>query len=170
MDDAKLLEALDEAACTAADFRALRMMPHPSRRAFVDALQEALDCGHAIDALTMRLSSLRPDDFLVLAEPVRTLLTAAEGLGIDEEDLPADAMYYLSLMAFLNQEMGEGRLPYRSFGEMNRAAAEGRTLVQGLATPDRERLVRGRIASDLMRLWPRDEARVAAEVERLLGE
>jgi hypothetical protein len=77
-------------------------------------------------------------------------------------------MEYLSLMAFLNQEMGEDHLPYRSFGEMDRAAAEGRTLAEGLSTADRERLVRGRIASDLLRLWPRHEARVAAEVARLL--
>ena len=162
-----LLSKLDEAACEAADYRALGMMPHPSRRSFVDALQAALDAGMGFAELTERLANLRPDDFLVLAGPTLDLLTSAEGLGIAAEDLPVDAMEYLSLVAFLNQEMGEGYLPYHNFGEMRRAAAEGRTLAQGLARRDRERLIRARIEPELRRLWPKDEDRVAEEIARL---
>lgn len=166
----ELLEALGEAACEVADYHALGMMPHPSRRAFVDALQAALDAGLPLASLTERLSALRPDSFLVLSGPTLWLLTSAEGLGIAEDDLPEDAMEYLSLVVFLTQEMGEGRLPYHNFGEMSRAAAEGRTLAQGLAHADRERLVRTRIEPELRHLWPRDDERVCAEVKRLLRE
>ena len=73
-------------------------------------------------------------------------------------------------VAFLTQEMAEGGPPYHNFGEMNRAAVEGRTLAQGLTRADRERLVRMRIEPELRRLWPRDDRRVSAEVERLLQE
>ena len=166
----KLLELLDEAACEVADYRALGMMPHPSRRAFVDALQAALDTGLPLAGLTERLSDLRPDSFLVLSGPTRSMLTSMEGLGIAEEDRAEDAMEYLSLVAFLTQEMAEGGLPYHNFGELNRAAVEGRTLAQGLTRADRERLVRMRIEPELRRLWPRDDRRVSAEVERLLQE
>lgn len=163
-----LLEALDSAASGCADMGGLGRLPSPYRRLFVDALQEALDAGADLAAVSLRLAELRPEDFLVLAEPVRGLLISTDGLGIDESDLPADAMEYLSLVVFLRSEMDEGNLPYRDFAEMTRAAGEGRTLAQGLCSEDRERLVRTRIEPLLRRLWPRDPERVEAEVARLL--
>jgi len=163
-------DELLQAALDCADMGGLGMMPSPYRRAFVDELQKAIDDGAELSELATRLSEHRPDEFLVLAEPVRTLLTSPVGLGIPEGDLPRDAMEYLSLAVFLRGEMDEGNLPYRNFGEMNRAAAEGRTLAQGLAEADRERLVRMRVEPELRRLWPRDPERVRAEVERLLAE
>ncbi len=162
-------DELLQAALDCADMGGLGMLPSPYRRAFVDELQKAIDGGSELSELTARLSEQRPDAFLVLGEPVHTLMVSPAGLGISEEDLPRDAMEYLSLLVFLRGEMDEGNLPYRTFGEMNRAAAEGRTLAQGLAEADRERLVRLRIEPELRRLWPRDPERVRAEVERLLA-
>ena len=158
------------AATDCADMGGLGILPSPYRRAFVDELQQAIDDGAELSELTVCLSEHRPDEFLVLEEPVHTLMVSSAGLGISEEDLPRDAMEYLSLLVFIRGEMDEGNLPYRNFGEMNRAAAEGRTLAQGLAEADRERLVRMRVEPELRRLWPRDPERVRAEVERLLAE
>ena len=159
---------LTEAACELADLGGLGQLPHPARRAFVDALQAALDAGERLATLSAALAAERPRDLLSLDEPVRAFLTSPEGLGIEDADLPADAMEYLALVVFLRGEMAEGKLPYRTFDELSRAAQEGRTLAEGLAQEDRERLVRTKIAPELRRLWPRDEQRVAAEVARLL--
>lgn len=164
-----LLETLDSAATDCADMGGLGGMPSPVRRPFVDALQAALDAGADLAEVTERLYGLRPKAFLVLEEPVRGFLVSSDGLGIDESDLPADAMEYLSLVVFLRGEMDEGNLPYRDFAELTRAAEQGRALAQGLCDEDRERLVRMRIEPLLRRLWPRDPKRVEAEVERLLG-
>ena len=162
-------EELLSAALDCADMGGLGMLPSPYRRAFVDELQKAIDGGAELSELTACLAEHRPDEFLVLEEPVHTLLVSPAGLGITEEDLPRDAMEYLSLLVFLRGEMDEGNLPYHNFGEMNRSAADGRTLAQGLVEADRERLVRMRVEPELRRLWPRDPERVRAEVERLLA-
>lgn len=165
---AGLSNDLVEAALECADMGGLGRMPSPYRRAFVDSLQAELDARADLAEVTRGLAELRPEEFLVLAEPVRGLLTSTDGLGIDEADLPEDAMGYLSLLVFLRGEMGEGNLPYRDFAEMGRAAGEGLTLARGLVPADRERLIRERIEPALRRLWPRDPQRVAAEVTRLL--
>ena len=163
-----LMEELERAALECADMGGFGVLPSPYRRAFVDALQAALDIGAGLAEVTERLYGLRPEAFLVLEEPVRGFLVSSDGLGIDESDLPADAMEYLSLVVFLRGEMDEGNLPYRDFAELTRAAEQGRALAQGLCDEDRERLVRMRIEPLLRRLWPRDPKRVEAEVERLL--
>lgn len=168
MEEDDLVLRLESAAEDIADQGGLGPMPHPARRAFVDALQRVLDAGLSLPEVTMRLSSVRPRDFLVLDEPVRTLLTSQDGLGIAEADIPQDAMDYLSLLLFLRREMEEGNLPYHMFDEMNRAAQEGLPLSQGLARKDRERLVRRVIEPELRRIWPRNPERVAEEVARLL--
>ena len=164
-----LMEELERAALECADMGGFGVLPSPYRRAFVDALQAVLDAGANLAEVSLRLAELRPEDFLVLGEPVRGFLTSTDVLGISEEDLPVDAMEYLSLVVFLRGEMDEGNLPYRDFAEMARAAGEGRTLAQGLCSEDRERLVHARIEPLLRRLWPRDSERVETEVERLLG-
>jgi hypothetical protein len=163
------MEELERAALECADMGGFGVLPSPYRRAFVDALQAVLDAGANLAAVSLRLAELRPEDFLVLGEPVRGFLTSTDVLGISEEDLPVDAMEYLSLVVFLRGEMDEGNLPYRDFAELTRAAEHGRTLAQGLCDEDRERLVRMRIEPLLRRLWPRDPEHVEAEVERLLG-
>lgn len=164
-----LLKGLDAVAIDCADMGGLGRLPSPLRRPFVDALQAALEAGAELAEITVRLYELRPEAFLVLADPVRGFLVSQDGLGIDESDLPVDAMDYLSLLVFLRGEMDEGRLPYRDFAEMTRAAGEGRTLAQGLCRSDRERLVRMRIEPALRRLFPCDPDCVEAEVARLLG-
>lgn len=164
----ELSDALVEAALTCADMGGLGGLPSPLRRPFVDALQDELDAGADLATITLRLSELRPEDFLVLAEPLRGFLVSTDGLGIDEADLPTDAMEFLSLVVFLRGEMDEGNLPYRDFSEMGRAAGEGRSLADGLSSADRERLVRTHIEPLLRCLWPRDPERVAGEVKRLL--
>jgi hypothetical protein len=165
-----LSRELENAALECADMGGFGVLPSPYRRAFVDALQSDLDAGADLIGLTASLAKLRPEEMLSLAEPLRGFLTSPEGLGISDSDLPIDAMDYLSLLVFLRGEMDEGHLPYRDFCEMAHAAGEGRTLAEGLARSDRERLVRQRIEPVLRRLWPRNDARVAAEVARLLEE
>lgn len=165
-----LPEELESAALECADMGGFGVFPSPFRRAFVDALQAEHDAGADLGELTAALAELRPKEMLPLAGPVYGFLTSPSGLGIDEADLPVDAMDYLSLLVFLRGEMDEGRLPYGDFAEMARAAGEGRTLSQGLSRADRERLVHERIEPVLRRLWPRDDDRVAAEAVRLLAE
>jgi len=139
-----------------ADGRHLGRLPHPSRKVFLDVLEDVVGAGVAVDDVASVLFLARPESFLPLCRPIRAFLTSHDGLGIDEADLPLSACDYLELLMFLTSEMEEGNLPYRDLAEMARAVAEGRTLAQGLAAEDRRRLVDIHLRPVLRRLFPRD--------------
>ena len=173
-EQAEALWELFERALDAADAGRLSGVPTGSERTeLLHAFQavEALSApALSLARLSCVLAQVAPRDYPSLLGATGAFLRSPDGLAIAEEDIPATGLEYLSLIAFLDEEMAAARLPYRDFLEMVRAAAEGRTLSQGLATTDRRALVVLRIEPELRRLWPRDEARVAAEVARLLAE
>ena len=173
-DEAEALWELFERALDAADAGRLSGVPTGSERTRLLHAFEAVEAFHApalsLARLSCVLAQVAPRDYPSLMGATGAFLRSPDGLAIAEEDIPASGLEYLSLIDFLDGEMEAAHLPYRDFLEMSRAAAEGRTLAQGLAASDRRALVAARIEPELRRLWPRDEARVAAEAERLLAE
>lgn len=140
------------------------------RTDFVDALDLVLakkSPACTLSRIATVLSWCEPHSYLPLDAPTRALLTSRDGLGIDEEDLPGGAREYLALLSFLDDEMAAARLPYRDFLELHHAACEGRSLAEGLCDEDRADLLEREVAPLLRRLWPRDDERVQAELERL---
>ena len=168
-----LLWELLARALDAADAGHLWGVPAGGERTALLRAWDAVQAGGMAAATVARVSAVlswaAPRQFLSLEGPSGALLRAPEGLGVCEADVPATPLEYLSLVAFLGDEMDAARLPYRDFLELAHAAAEGRTLAEGLADADRRALVRGRIAPELARLWPRDPDRVELELQALLG-
>ena len=173
-EQAEALWELFERALDAADAGRLSGVPTGSERTELlhafQAVEALRSPALSLARLSCVLAQVAPRDYPSLVGATGAFLQSPDGLAIAEEDIPTTGLEYLSLIAFLDEEMEAARLPYRDFLEMARAAAEGRTLAQGLATTDRRALVAARIEPELRRLWPRDEARVAAEVRRLLAE
>jgi hypothetical protein len=167
---------LCDAACDIADAGGLKSSPFGgvARREFADALERAIqattDAAEALAFLSTAFFLARPESFLAMDGPVRDLLLSTDGLGIEEDDLPASAMGYVGLVQFLAGEMELAHLPYEDFAQLSHAACLGLPLAAGLAPLDRERLVSRDIRPQLARIWPQDEARVEAECARLLGE
>ena len=167
---------LFDAACDIADEGGLKSSPFGgvARREFVDALERTIratsDEKEALAFLSTAFFLARPESFLAMDGPVRDLLCAEDGLGMEEDDLPESAMDYVGLVQFLAGEMEVAHLPYEDFAQLSHAACLGLPLACGLAPLDRERLVSRAIRPQLARLWPRDEARIEAECARMLGE
>ena len=173
-EEADALWELFERALDAADAGRLSGVPTGSERTELlhafQAVETFRSPALSLARISCVLAQVAPRDYPSLVGATGTFLRSPDGLAIAEEDIPATGLEYLSLIAFLDDEMAAARLPYRDFLEMARAAGEGRALAQGLSAADRRALVAQRIEPELRRLWPRDEARVAAELERLLAE
>lgn len=167
---------LCDAACDIADAGGLKSSPFGglSRREFADGLERTIQATSGAEEALAFLSTAfflaRPESFLAMDGPVRDLLLADDGLGIEEDDLPTSAMGYVGLVQFLEGEMELAHLPYEDFAQLSHAACLGLPLACGLAPLDRERLVSRGIRPQLARLWPRDEVRIEAECARMLGE
>ena len=163
------LRDLAQKAQTASDMRSFEGMPNAYRRPFMDALQHALDgvSGLGIEGAAAGLYLLCPHTYIPLSGRTRAFLVSPDGLGIEEQDLPTTARDYLDLLCFLHVEMAEARLPYVDAVQLVRAAQEGRTVRDGLASRDRADLIARRVRPALERLYPRDPARVDEECRRL---
>lgn len=164
-----LMWKLADRAVVAADGQALGYMPSEKRLEFVRALGDVLKAVgvESLPWVTHGLYLLRPQSFLSLDVTMRSFVTSSYGLGIDDSSLPATAVDYLKLLMSLSSQMEYAELPYIDFLQMARAAQQGRTLEQGLTPEDRSVVVK-RLRRTFARLYPCDEARVEAELARLI--